>query len=67
MENSRLDRINELYRKAKADGLTPEEEKEQKELREEYIAGFRQSLRTQLDNVYVLDKDGNEVKLPKKK
>ncbi len=67
MEQSKLERINELYKKAKAEGLTPAEEKEQKVLREEYIKGFRASLRSQLDNVYVLDKDGNEVKLPKKK
>lgn len=66
MEQSKLERINELYKKAKAEGLTPSEEKEQKVLREEYIKGFRKSLRAQLDNVYVLDKDGNEVKLPKK-
>ena len=67
MEQSKLERINELYKKAKKEGLTPSEEKEQKTLRAEYIKGFRMSLRSQLDNVYVLDKDGNEVKLPKKK
>ncbi len=67
MENSKLERINELARKAKAEGLTIEEQKEQKALREEYIGEFRKSLRMQLDNVYVLDEDGNEVKLPKKK
>lgn len=66
MENEKLLRINELYKKAKAEGLTPEEEKEQKALRAEYIAGFRQSLRAQLDNVYVIDKEGNEVKIGKK-
>lgn len=67
MENSKLLRINELAKKAKAEGLTPEEQNEQKALREEYIGEFRKSLRAQLDNVYVLDENGNEVKLPKKK
>ena len=67
MENSKLERINELARKAKAEGLTPEEQNEQKALREEYIVQFRKSLRAQLDNVYVLDEDGNEVKIGKKK
>ena len=67
MENSKLDRINELARKAKAEGLTPEEQNEQKALREEYIESFRKSLRAQLDNVYVLDENGNEVKIGKKK
>lgn len=66
MENSKLERINELARKAKAEGLTPAEQNEQKALREEYIGEFRKSLRAQLDNVYVLDENGNEVKLPKK-
>ena len=66
MEQSKLERINELYKNEKAGGLTHDEEKEQKQLREEYIKSFRSSLRSQLDNVYVLDKDGNEVKLPKK-
>ena len=66
MENSKLERINELARKAKAEGLTPEEQNEQKALREEYIEQFRKSLRAQLDNVYVLDEDGNEVKIGKK-
>lgn len=67
MENSKLERINELARKSKAEGLTPEEQTEQKALREEYIGEFRKSLRAQLDNVYVLDENGNEVKLPKKR
>ena len=66
MENSKLERINALARKAKAEGLTPEEEQERAALRQEYIAEFRQSLVSQLDNIYLLDENGNEKKLERK-
>ncbi|MBQ3108339.1 MAG: DUF896 domain-containing protein [Clostridia bacterium] len=66
MENSKLERINALARKAKAEGLTPEEEQERAALRQEYIAEFRQSLVSQLDNIYILDENGNEKKLERK-
>ena len=66
MENSKLERINALARKAKVEGLTPEEEQERAALRQEYIAEFRQSLVSQLDNIYILDENGNEKKLERK-
>ncbi len=53
-----LDRINELARKSKAEGLTDAEIQEQKELRANYIANIRASLRGQLDNIDMIDKDG---------
>ena len=56
-----LDRINELARKQKTVGLTDEEKQEQATLRQEYIAAFRQSLRSQLDSCYVMDEKGNKV------
>ena len=56
-----LDRINELARKQKTVGLTDEERQEQATLRQEYIAAFRQSLRSQLDSCYVLDEKGNKM------
>ena len=53
MEQYKIDRINELARKAKVTTLTEEEKKEQAALRREYIDAFRSSLRSQLDNLYV--------------
>lgn len=67
MTDSKIERINQLARKAKAEGLTPEEQQEQAQLRKEYIAGFRNSLRAQLDNTVVVDPNGNRRPLKPKK
>ena len=66
MEQSKIDRINELARKKKAEGLTPAEIEEQAALRAEYIAGFRASLTAQLENTVVVDPDGTRHKVQKK-
>ncbi len=58
MAELNLERINELARKAKAEGLTDAEIQEQKALRANYIANIRASLRGQLDNIDMIDKDG---------
>ena len=55
MEQKKIDRINELARKSKAEGLTEAEQMEQKLLRAEYIEAYRQSLRSQLDAIVVKD------------
>lgn len=55
----KITRINELYRKSKAEGLTEEELKEQAILRQEYIANVRRNLKAQLDNIDVVDEDGS--------
>lgn len=52
----KLERINELARKSKADGLTSDECEEQQILRKEYLAAFRQQFRQQLDSVKVVKK-----------
>lgn len=65
MEKSKIDRINYLARKSKTEELTPEEKAEQKLLRDEYREGFRRSLMGQLENVYIVDENGNEKKLIK--
>ena len=66
MEQHKLDRINALAKKSKAEGLTPEEAAEQKALRAEYVAAFRASLAAQLDNTVIVDKDGHRIK-PRRK
>ena len=48
-------RINELARKAKAEGLTEAEKAEQTELRKEWIAKFKANFRAQLDNIEFVD------------
>ena len=70
MEKSRVERINELAHKAKTEGLTEEETIERDRLRQEYLAAFRQNLRAQLDNTYIVDDRGNKRPLrpkPRKK
>ena len=66
MEQMKLDRINELAKKAKTEGLTEAEAAEQKVLRAEYIAAYRRSLRAQLENMVLVDENGNERPLKKK-
>ena len=62
-----IDRINELAKKAKSpEGLTPEEISERDALRKEYIASWKQSLTSQLDNTYIQYPDGTKKKLSKK-
>ena len=67
MENTKLARINELAHIAKERELTAEETEERARLRKEYIAEWRQGTLEVLENLYVIDENGNEVKLPKKK
>jgi uncharacterized protein YnzC (UPF0291/DUF896 family) len=59
MHQKRLDRINELARKQKSEGLTEAEKAEQKKLREEYLADFRKTLRGQLENITFVEADGS--------
>lgn len=66
MTEERIARLNELARKSKTIGLTEEEKQEQALLRQEYLAAIRQSLEAQLDNVYIVEKDGTQTKLKKK-
>ncbi|HIX76210.1 MAG TPA: DUF896 domain-containing protein [Candidatus Fusicatenibacter merdavium] len=61
-----IERINELARKSRTVGLTPEEKAEQQKLRQEYIAAVKMNLRTQLDNIDVQEKDGTITNLGEK-
>ncbi|MCD7734738.1 MAG: DUF896 domain-containing protein [Clostridiales bacterium] len=66
MDQEKIDRINELARKAKAKGLTEEELTERDALRREYIDAVKASLRSQLDNTYIVDAQGNKRPLKKR-
>jgi len=55
-------RINELAKKKKTTGLDPEELKEQAELRKLYIEAFKANLKSQLDNIEIVDPDDPRVK-----
>ncbi len=59
-------RINELYHKSKAEGLTEEEKKEQAELRQAYVANVRANLRGQLNNIDIKEADGSITNLGEK-
>ncbi len=66
MNEERIKRINELYHKAKSVGLNDEEKAEQDQLRKEYIADIRASLRGTLNNVSIQEADGSITELRKK-
>lgn len=66
MTKEQIDRINELARKARFVGLTPDEEKERAALRRAYIDSVLGNLQAQLDNTYIVDEQGNKRKLEKK-
>ena len=63
MKKGDIERINELARKAKTVGLTPEENEERAKLRRAYIDSVVGDLRKQLDNTYIVDAKGNKRKL----
>ena len=58
MDKKKIERINELARKKKTAGLTEAETAEQAELRHEYLAEFRENLKTMLDNTVIQEPDG---------
>lgn len=53
-----IDRINFLAKKAREEGLTEEEKQEQARLRKEYVESVVGNLRSQLDNTYIIDENG---------
>ena len=64
--NEVIARINELAKKAKTKGLTPEEITERDKLRRIYIDNLKASLVGQLENTYIVDPDGTKHKVGKK-
>lgn len=61
LSTDKISRINALSKKSKKVGLTLEEAKEQTLLRKEYLETFRSSMRGTIENVKVIDPDGNDV------
>ena len=59
MTQEGIDRINELARKAKAEGLTEEEIKERDMLRKQFIADMRKNVAETLNNVDIVNEDGS--------
>ena len=66
MDEQKIARINELYHKSKAEGLTDEERKEQQVLRREYVDSFKRNLRGQLDQISIQEVDGSITNLGEK-
>lgn len=66
MDGQKIKRINELYRKSKAEGLTEAERQEQKMLRAEYLEAVKRNLRGQLNNIDIEEKDGTVINLGEK-
>ena len=64
--NDTIARINELAKKAKTEGLTPEELTERDRLRRIYIDSVKANLVGQLENTYYVDAKGNKTPLKKK-
>lgn len=66
MTQEKIQRINELYRKSQAEGLSEAEKKEQDLLRKEYIANVKKNLRNQLNNIDMVNEDGSVENLGEK-
>ncbi len=66
MNEEKIARINELYHKSKAEGLTNAEKREQADLRREYIEAIRQNLRGQMDQIEIQEADGSITNLGEK-
>ena len=66
MNQEKIDRINTLYHKSQAVGITEEEKAEQEALRKEYIAAIRANLRGTLNSISIKEKDGTITDLGKK-
>ena len=66
MEQKKIDRINELYKKSQSEGLTDAEKEEQAALRREYIDSYKRSLVNELEHTYIVDEKGSKRKVTRK-
>lgn len=67
MDQKKINRINELYKKSKTEGLTEEEKKEQQELRTEYRMSIINNLSASLEHVSIQNPDGSITKVKPKR
>ena len=65
-ETARLLRINELARKAKAEGLTAEELAERDVLRKEYLLAFRSNMMATMEKITIVEEDGSQTQVVRK-
>ena len=63
MKQEQIDRINALYRKSQAEGLTEAEKEEQAMLRKAYVADVKRNLVAQLNNIDMQNPDGTVTNL----
>ena len=59
-----IERIKQLARKQRSEGLTDEERAEQQKLRKSYLAGFRENMKNVLDQIEIVDvppRDNNKL------
>ena len=66
MKRELVERINFLYHKSKSEGLTDSEKEEYAALKKEYVAAIKESLRSDLNNIDIKEKDGSITKLGEK-
>ena len=67
MTEEKIQRINELARKSRSEGLTEDEKKEQQKLRDEYRAAIKRTLIGNLENTYIETPDGKKTKIKRVK
>ena len=65
LDQKKIERINELARKSKSEGLTEAEKAEQTELRNEYRRAVTGNLVAQLEKTYIMTPDGKKHKVGK--
>ncbi|GAA5415199.1 UPF0291 protein YnzC [Paraliobacillus ryukyuensis] len=61
LSKDKLNRINELAKKSKAEGLTAKEKEEQQELRQAYLKNVRKSFKNQFKGMKIVDPNGEDV------
>ncbi|MGK0551763.1 DUF896 family protein [Enterococcus faecalis] len=61
LSEEKMNRINELARKAKESDLSTKEKEEQQQLRKEYLAAFRSGMRHHIEGMKIVDPEGTDV------